>query len=50
MIRLLKIRLLRAMREYYEKKGARRDNKKCGYTLEEQCKESLGREEIKRNK
>ena len=40
-MRLFKVRLLRALRDYYKSEGKKAERKKCGYTLEEYCKKSI---------
>lgn len=38
LVRVLKVRLLKALQEYYNKVGKRKDRRKCGQTLATYCR------------
>lgn len=48
-LRVLKVRILTALRKHYCRKGQKKEERKCGHTLLTFCKESLQKEEVKRN-
>lgn len=43
-VRLLKARVLRGLREHYQRSGEGKEKRKCAFTLQEYCKDCLNRE------
>jgi hypothetical protein len=48
-VRLLKVRLLRGMRDHYQRVGLGREKRKSAHMLQEYCRDALGREEVRRS-